>query len=119
MGVPIERHAETIYTRDIHERFYNELYESGAYTIADKSLNGQRYTVVHTNEIGCEQARQYDVILTGMEKVQCSCGLYEHVGLPCRHSLKVRCTRHLYYAVYFPPGDFTPMLVSQQEEMET
>ncbi|CAD6211561.1 unnamed protein product [Miscanthus lutarioriparius] len=63
VGVPIERHAEAIYTREMHERFYNELYESGAYTIVDKSVNG-------------------------IENIKCSCGLYEHAGLPCRHSLK-------------------------------
>ncbi|KAG0519311.1 hypothetical protein BDA96_09G253100 [Sorghum bicolor] len=60
IGVPIEQHAETIYTRAMHERFYNELYES-----------------VHV------------VRLAGAEKVTCTCGLYEHVGLLCRHSLKV------------------------------
>lgn len=75
----------------MHERFYNELYESGAYTIVDKSVNGQRFTVVHTNELGAEEARQYDVILTGIENIKYSCDLCEHAGLPCRHSLKVRC----------------------------
>jgi hypothetical protein len=89
VGVPIEIHAEAVYTREIHERFYNELFESGAYRIVDKSGNGQRFAVVHTNEIGCNDARRYDIVLEGIEKIKCSCGLYEHAGLLCRHSLKV------------------------------
>jgi hypothetical protein len=89
VGVPIEIHAEAVYTREIHERFYNELFESGAYRIVDKSCNGQRFAVVHTNEIGCNDARRYDIVLEGTEKIKCSCGLYEHAGLLCRHNLKV------------------------------
>jgi hypothetical protein len=89
VGVPIEGHAEAVYTREIHERFYNELYESGAYTIVEKSGNAQRFAVVHTNEIGCNDARKYVIDLEGIERIKCSCSLYEHAGLLCRHSLKV------------------------------
>ncbi|KAG0540465.1 hypothetical protein BDA96_03G411500 [Sorghum bicolor] len=89
IGVPIEQHAETIYTRAMHERFYNELYESGSFAIVEKGIQEERFTVVHTKEIGRDDARVHVVRLAGAEKVTCTCGLYEHVGLLCRHSWKV------------------------------
>lgn len=64
-------------------KILHELYESGAYTIVDKSTNDQRFTVVHVNELGTEEPRKYEVILTGLEVINCSCGLYEHAGLLC------------------------------------
>lgn len=91
IGVPIEQHAETIYTRAMHERFYNELYESGSFAIVEKGIQEERFTVVHTKEIGRDDARVHVVRLAGTEKVTCTCGLYEHAGLLCRHSLKVVC----------------------------
>jgi hypothetical protein len=47
------------------------------------------FTVVHNKELGTEDARVYKVCLTGLEKVSCNCGLFEHARMPCRHSLKV------------------------------
>lgn len=87
--MPIEMHSESVYTREMHERFVKELYESGMFTIVDRSTNEQRFKVVHNKELGCTSSREYEVFLTGKEKITCSCGLYEHSGLPCRHSLKV------------------------------
>jgi hypothetical protein len=40
VGVPIERHAETIYTRRMFERFYQELYESGGFLIKRRDDTG-------------------------------------------------------------------------------
>jgi hypothetical protein len=37
VGVPIEHHAELIYTRRIYEKFYNELYYAGAYAIKSRT----------------------------------------------------------------------------------
>lgn len=88
IGVPIEIHAEEVYTRGMHEKFYNELYGAGAFAILEKSDSNELFKVVHTNEIGREDARVYKVWFTGIDKISCSCGLYEHAGLPCRHSLK-------------------------------
>ena len=33
VGVPIENHADTIYTRAMYEKFYDELFESGRFAI--------------------------------------------------------------------------------------
>lgn len=58
IGVPIERHAELIYTRSMHERFYNELYESGAFVIVDKAANNMRFTIIHNKEINWATRRK-------------------------------------------------------------
>lgn len=89
MGLPIEEHAEEVYTRAMHDRFYSELYESGSYILQSKSTCNQRFTVVHNKEKDNPEAKTYSVILEGEFSISCSCGLYEHSGLLCRHSLKV------------------------------
>jgi hypothetical protein len=37
VGVPIEKHAYTVYTRAMYERFYDELFQSGSLTIKGRS----------------------------------------------------------------------------------
>lgn len=55
--------------------------KGGMITIVEKSVNGQRFKLVHIKELGCTDARQYNVLVTGHdEKVTCSCRLYEHAG---------------------------------------
>lgn len=60
-------HSDSVYTREMHERLGKELYESGMFTIADKSLNEQRFKLVHNNELGCSNRREYNVMLIGSE----------------------------------------------------
>ncbi|WVZ83499.1 hypothetical protein U9M48_030641, partial [Paspalum notatum var. saurae] len=65
IGVPIELHAQTVYTRamyviDSHPR--------------SKDDDNPRKTCVRFN---------------GLDKVTCDCGMYEHMGMLCRHCLKV------------------------------
>jgi hypothetical protein len=88
IGVPIERHAEAIYTRAMHEKFYNELYESGAYAIKDRE-GEDRFVLMHTKEMGQEDGREFNVTLQGDDKIECECGMYEHMGMLRRHALKV------------------------------
>ncbi|CAD6228294.1 unnamed protein product [Miscanthus lutarioriparius] len=88
VGVPIERHAELIYTRRIYEKFYNELYYAGGYAIKSRTSDGV-FEVAHSLFDGNADQIFYKVVYVGGEKITCQCGLYEHLGLLCRHSLKV------------------------------
>ncbi|CAD6257791.1 unnamed protein product [Miscanthus lutarioriparius] len=72
IGVPIERHAEEIYTRAMYERFNNELYHSGSYSIRQR-LGTHNYMVAHFKETEGPEQRAF----------------IEHVGILCRHALKV------------------------------
>ena len=88
-GLPIEDHAHTIYTRAMYEKFYDELFESGKYTI--KSKIGQDEYVLTDARADMEDAAAYiHVRLQGTERVTCGCGLFEHMGMLCHHALKVR-----------------------------
>jgi hypothetical protein len=60
LGVPIERHAELIYTR-IYEKLYNELYYAGAYSIKSKTLDGS-FEVAHSTYEGNADQVFYKVV---------------------------------------------------------
>ncbi|CAD6258724.1 unnamed protein product [Miscanthus lutarioriparius] len=80
VGVPIERHAELIYTRRIYEKFYNELYYAGGYAIKSRTSDGV-FEVAHSLFDGNADQIFYKVVYVGGEKITCQCGLYEHLVL--------------------------------------
>ncbi|XP_021321752.1 protein FAR1-RELATED SEQUENCE 5 [Sorghum bicolor] len=87
IGVPIERHAEEIYTRAMYDRLYNELYHAGSYLIKGRGAD-EAYILVHYKEDGATDEKLFLVKDSG-NFISCSCGLYNHVGMLCRHALKV------------------------------
>ncbi|TVU21368.1 hypothetical protein EJB05_30998, partial [Eragrostis curvula] len=88
-NVPIKKHAKEVYTRTMLGHFLRELYESGAYAIADTSVDG-KFILVHTSEDNDPAACKTEVKLAADKKgISCKCGLYEHMGMLCRHQLKV------------------------------
>ncbi|TVU49926.1 hypothetical protein EJB05_01270, partial [Eragrostis curvula] len=88
-NVPIEKHAKDVYTRAMYNRFHHELYEFGAYAIEDTTHNGV-FVLVHTDNDGNPAARRTRVTFSeDRSKIDCECGLYEHMGMLCRHALKV------------------------------
>ena len=102
VGVPIERHTELIYTRRIYEKFYNELYYAGGYAINSRTSDGI-FEVAHSALDGNPDQVFYKVLYDGGDKITCQCGLFEHLGLLCRHSLKVgpRVLRVVEFLVVF------------------
>jgi hypothetical protein len=88
--VPIERHAESLYTRRTYDKFYNELYCSGGYMIKSRDADGV-FEVAHSLSDGNPDQLRYKVMYDYRDKITCQCGLYEHMGLLCRHSLNVNC----------------------------
>jgi hypothetical protein len=90
IGVPLERHAEKVYTRAMYERLYNELYQAGSYVMKGRN-KADGYVLVHYKELGSTDERLFVVMDEG-NFMNCSCGLYNHMGMLCRHTLKV-CSR--------------------------
>ena len=88
VGVPIENHANTIYTRAMYEKFYDELFESGRFAITSK-ISESEYLVTDTKQDTEEATTQFTLTLQGTSKITCQCGLFEHMGMLCRHALKV------------------------------
>lgn len=94
VGVPIERHAEALYTRKMYDKFYNKLYLSGGYEIKNRGTDGT-FEVAHSLYDGNPDQIRYKVSHVPGDKITCQCGLYEHMGMLCRHSLKVIYSRML------------------------
>lgn len=90
-GVPIEKHAASIYTRSLFERFFRELFRSGAFVCRN---DGD--AVTFTVEYACSSSqsargRLEYIIHLDRDRTNCSCvcKYFEHSGIPCRHMLKV------------------------------
>lgn len=94
MNVPIERHAREIYTRAMYERFCYYLYKSGSFAIKERTRSN-RFVVIHAVDIGIEGARQHIVHFDKGVMIHCSCGLFEHMGMICRHAIKVPTPKNL------------------------
>lgn len=86
----IERHALSIYTRAAFELFRSEVDKASNYVIGGNQ--GNVYTISHDNApIRARWARVHfkvEVIDGGCRYV-CECGLYEHFGMLCCHSIRV------------------------------
>jgi len=88
VGVPIEEHADRIYTRAMYEKFYDELFEAGKFRVL-REEGAQCYTVERARVNSVDEDERYVVYVNGEESVSCQCGFFEHIGMLCRHAIKV------------------------------
>ncbi|CAN6372443.1 unnamed protein product [Urochloa humidicola] len=85
---PIAQHANEVYTRTMYEIFDSQLYKSG-YFIIDRKPAADKFVLIDTRQERFGYRHEIFVTLHGSEYIHCSCGLFEHMGMPCRHMLKV------------------------------
>jgi hypothetical protein len=57
---------------------------------------GKEYVLVHYKEAGMADERGFMVTYDDPYTINCTCGLYGHVGMLCRHALKVHSERRKY-----------------------
>ncbi|TVU23685.1 hypothetical protein EJB05_26064, partial [Eragrostis curvula] len=89
IGVPIEWNAASIYTRTMFDKFSNELYASGAYALIGNG-SANRFTVRPALQQQGDNVHEHSVVIrVDNTSYICDCGLFEHMGMPCRHILKV------------------------------
>ncbi|CAL5012454.1 unnamed protein product [Urochloa decumbens] len=86
--VPIEGHANEIYTKRMYEHFSNQLYESGSFIVKERE-GSTKFTLIDSRLEGTDIERMIHVCVEGEDWIQCDCGLYEHMGMLCRHAIKV------------------------------
>jgi hypothetical protein len=89
--VPIEKHATKVYTRALFERFFRELFRSGA-LICMENAEPSGYDVRYARASSDNEAamRSTNVVCDRERDVYaCACKFFEHSGIPCRHLLKV------------------------------
>ena len=72
----------------MYERFYDELFESGKFAIISEMSNSS-YLIGPCKIIDDDRKQEFVVTMEGDQKITCTCGLFEHLGMICRHSLKV------------------------------
>ncbi|KQK07067.1 hypothetical protein BRADI_2g32740v3, partial [Brachypodium distachyon] len=90
---PLEANAAQIYTRTMFDKFKEELYRSGSY-VALEDGESRKYSISRApenNENTDANIRStYTVEVEGAgEFVSCTCGLFAHVSMLCRHAIKV------------------------------
>ena len=72
----------------MYEKFCDELFESGSFAIF-KRVNDSELILVDTKNEEETDPKHFSVKLEGDNKISCECGFYEHMGMLCRHTLKV------------------------------
>uniref|UniRef100_A0A0A9DU44 Protein FAR1-RELATED SEQUENCE n=1 Tax=Arundo donax TaxID=35708 RepID=A0A0A9DU44_ARUDO len=90
-GWPIEGHAAKIYTSKAYHLFLEELHKSTAYLLV-RSTEGSIFKVVHNQSERREKWSKviFEVSVDEQSSVySCECGLYNHFGILCCHTLLV------------------------------
>ncbi|KAJ1292540.1 hypothetical protein BS78_02G399300 [Paspalum vaginatum] len=88
VGVPIELHAQEVFTNAMHEKFVDQLFYSGRFIIWERPSD-DHFVLVDSRFAGLESPRKVSVRIESDGKLACQCGLFEHMGLLCKHALKV------------------------------
>ncbi|RLN22975.1 hypothetical protein C2845_PM07G11820 [Panicum miliaceum] len=86
----LERHALSIYTKAAFELFHKEVDKASNYVLTAR--DGENFTISHDNPSKrAHWARvHYKVeMLDNGSKFKCECGLYEHFGMLCCHSIRL------------------------------
>ncbi|PNT67931.1 hypothetical protein BRADI_3g33745v3 [Brachypodium distachyon] len=90
-GWPIEKHAASIYTSKMREMFSEHIFDSAAYNLIEIVPN-LKYQTVHSDASRREKWSkvQYEVTISDDGGLYtCECGLAEHMGMLCCHSIRV------------------------------
>ncbi|RLM54740.1 protein FAR1-RELATED SEQUENCE 5-like [Panicum miliaceum] len=89
-GVPLEASAAHLYTRNIFKRFSDEMFLAGSFNCVHGDSPGS-YVVSKINPSQNEANFSVFRVLASAdgEKFSCDCMMFEHLGLPCRHVIKV------------------------------
>ncbi|KAM3412349.1 hypothetical protein ACQJBY_003819 [Aegilops geniculata] len=87
---PLEKHAARVYTRGAYKKFKEQFVWSVSYDIRP-SKDEHHFMVIHMGEEKDSWGRrEYDVYANiGEREFSCVCKLFEHMGILCRHILKV------------------------------
>lgn len=91
LGGRLVAQASKIYTFKVFELFCKLKTESEDYFVSD-SLDDTEYVMQHYNLAKVEswcKGKYLVKVNAGRSTFECECGLFEHFGLPCCHTLRV------------------------------
>lgn len=92
---PIARQANEVYTKAMYMVFDEQLYKSGHFVI-DQRPTENTFVLIDMRQEEYGYRHEITVKLEDKNYIRCSCGLFEHMGMLCGHSLKVRNIRTFY-----------------------
>ena len=90
-GHPIEVDAAEIYTNGVYKKFEDEFYKSMSLVVSNRISDTEFEVQLARPEYMVDyEARSYIVaIKDGGDFISCNCGYFQHIGMLCRHSIKV------------------------------
>lgn len=91
---PIARQANEVYTKAMYLIFDDQLYKAGYFVIEQKPTKN-KFILIDTRQEKYGYRHEITVELEDNNYIHCSCGLFEHMGMLCRHALKVLTHDHL------------------------
>nr|XP_040253250.1 protein FAR1-RELATED SEQUENCE 5 isoform X2 [Aegilops tauschii subsp. strangulata] len=88
---PIEDDAASIYTRAVFSKFQDELHKSGSYVVTVVEPGSHYIVSVAPSKVVDESRRKQRTVKIeeSGQFISCDCGMFDHVGMLCRHSIKV------------------------------
>ncbi|EPS63307.1 hypothetical protein M569_11475, partial [Genlisea aurea] len=85
---PMEKQASSLYTKRIFAKFQEELVETFVYTA--NRVDGDQHNFTYRVAKFEDDRKSYSVAVNVAEKrASCSCRMFEHCGILCRHILTV------------------------------
>lgn len=90
-GWPIEAHAASYYTRTMLHMFVEHMRLGAAYDVFE-IIPKQKYRLEHVDAARRDEWSRVTYlveIVAGGSLYQCECGLWEHMGMLCCHSIRV------------------------------
>lgn len=91
---PIARQANEVYTMAMYLVFDDQLYKAIHFVINERPTENT-FFLIDTRQEACGYCHEIIVELEDKDYICCSCGLFEHMGMLCRHSLKVQTHKDL------------------------
>jgi hypothetical protein len=77
----------------MYERFYDELFEPGSLTIKEREAPN-KYKVLESSSEE-QPSMEYTITLPDADTASCEYGLFNHVGILCKHAIKVKYADHI------------------------
>lgn len=91
-GWPIESHAAEFYTKTMLGKFVDHMKQGAKYDVVE-IVPRRKYRLDHVDPLSCDKWYRASYMVDIREDggyYQCECGMWDHMGILCCHSIRVR-----------------------------
>ncbi|XP_019184831.1 PREDICTED: protein FAR1-RELATED SEQUENCE 5-like [Ipomoea nil] len=92
---PMEEEASKVYTRKMFRMFQDELIHSQQF-VAEKIITIEHESVYRVHEFDKEKSEYIVTFMSSSTTIECSCHMFEFLGILCRHQLMVLIKKNVY-----------------------